>query len=146
MAAVGEASLARALLQVTKVAGLFHAGRSPSASPRASARMGRVQTGGGQPVPAWAASRWAGGLEPLVSALCGPYLPSGPRGGVGGGENIRLDFPVLWACPSSSSSWVGSLDTWMCRLNLSFFLCVMGLPVLTSECPWYEVDSYDVSI
>ena len=114
---------------------------------------GHVQMGGGQggtgehlssghsPCP-----KEAGGLEPLMSTLCGAYLPSSPRGGVGGGENMWLDFPVLWARPSSSSSWVVSLDTWMCHLNLSFFLCMMGLMVLTSECPWFEVDRCDVFI
>lgn len=74
-----------------------------------------------------------------------------------------LDFPVLWAgtvtlllcvtltllcvgvchcgaggtgqCPSSTSSWVASLDTWMHSLNLSFFLCKRGVMALTSESP-----------
>lgn len=89
-------SLVRALLQVTKVLGLFQAGQNPSASLRMQYPHGaNVQMGGGQgrtvehlynghpPCP-----KGAGGLEPLMSTLCGPYLLSSPRGGVGGGENI----------------------------------------------------------
>lgn len=89
-------SLVRALLQVTKVLGLFQAGQKPSASLRMPCPRGaNVLMGGGQGRTVEhlyrghpPCSKGAGGPEPLMSTLCGPYLLSSPGGGVGGGENI----------------------------------------------------------
>lgn len=76
-----------------------------------SALLGCVQMGGGQPVLRMGRVQtgWGPGAPGVRSRA--PTCPLALEEGWEGGENIRLDFPVLWARPQLLLFLGRSLDT-----------------------------------